>query len=848
MARKSTGHFIVAMVNDAAAAHPFAFTSEATELVKRMTLEEKASFCSGSSFWTTEGCPRLGLQPVRVSDGPVGLRTQPEGADHLGLGASTPATCFPAGVNLGSSWDTALAHEMAGAVAKECLAKDVAVILGPAINMKRSPLCGRNFEYLSEDPFLAGELAAAYVNGAQAYGVGTSVKHFAANNQEYGRMRVDTRVDERTLRELYLPAFERAVVGAQPWTIMSAYNQINGAYCGENAWLLDRVLRGDWAFRGLVVSDWGGTKDRVAGVANGMDLEMPTSGGLNDRRVLAAVRSGALSEAQLDVSVVRVVSLLIAAERARIERPALESESVLFREHHTFARRVAVESAVLLKNERRTLPLAPSSSIALIGRMATAASLRYQGAGSAKINAHTVDEPLTALREHERLVAAGGSVIYKPGYDAKCADDPAAIKEAAAAAAAADVAVVFVGLPAAYEVEGVDRPHMCIPDQMNALVAAVLAANKNTVVVLLGGASMELPSCEQVPAILWMGLGGQAMGGAAADLLLGAASPSGKLAETWPMRLADCPSQANFADSGGASVRQVVYREALNVGYRYFCTAGIPVKYAFGHGLSYSSFTYSNLRLSATSIAPTQGITAKLSVTNAGVLPAAEVVQLYVRQRECSVARPDRELKAFTKVHLKPGGTHEIELELPPRAFAFYDIRSRDWRVEPSTFDVLVGASSDDIRLSARIIVKEPAAKPLPSPIGTPRPPEVTCLLDDAALEERGLVVPPETPLMPVTASSTFDEIRKASAFGWCLVQVMLMGARATARSGATASLGDGEAVMSVCVGGLLGSSFGSLQLMAGGRLPPMVVDVMVHLINGHFFKAIARLCSGRTP
>ena len=398
------------------ASHPHAFAAEAGNLVAKMTLDEKTAFCSGASFWSTEGCARLGLAPVHVSDGPVGLRKQPEGSDHLGLGGSIPATCFPAGVNLGSSWDVSLVREMAECVARECRAKDVSVILGPAINMKRSPLCGRNFEYFSEDPYLTGELAAAYVQGAQECGVGTSVKHFAANNQEFGRMRIDTRVDERTLRELYLPAFERAVVAAQPWTIMAAYNQINGHYCTESSWLLSKVLRHDWGFRGLVVSDWGGVKDRVAGVAHGMDLEMPTSGGINDRKLRAAVRAGALPEKDLDVAVTRIVSLLLAAQHARSAHAAergVEDEAALFQRHHAFARRAAAESAVLLKNEGSVLPLQPVGSIAVLGRMAESA-VRYQGAGSAKINAHTVDEPLGAIQAHLARTHPDTEVHYAP--------------------------------------------------------------------------------------------------------------------------------------------------------------------------------------------------------------------------------------------------------------------------------------------------------------------------------------------------------------------------------------------------------------------------------------------------
>ena len=826
--------------------HPHDFASEAAAIVSQMTIDEKASFCSGSSFWTTEACARLGLTPVAVSDGPIGLRKQAFG-DHLGLGAALPATCFPSGVNLGSSWDIVLIKEMAGLVARECRAKDVTVVLGPAINMKRSPLCGRNFEYFSEDPHLAGELAAAYVAGCQEQSVGTSVKHFAANNQEFGRMRVDTRVDERTLRELYLPAFERAVVGEQPWTIMAAYNQINGQFCTENEWLLDTVLRREWSFKGLVVSDWGGCKDRVAGLARGNDLEMPASGGINDRKLAAAVRSGALPEAALDVAVTRTVSLLLAAKRVRVMHPPSdEDETTLFEAHHAFARRAACESAVLLKNDDGLLPLsAAAKSIAVCGRMATSESVRIQGAGSSLINAHRVDEPLAAMLEHVLTSGSGAEIRYSPGYGTNpCVDDPGAIEEAVAVAAQADVALVFVGLPASYEVEGVDRAHMRIPHQMNELVRRVREANARTVVVLLGGASMELPTCGNVPSMLYLGLGGQAVGSACADLVFGVATPAGKLAETWPLALDDCPCQQNFADLGGASIRQVVYREALNIGYRYFSTADVPVAFSFGHGLSYSSFTYADLQVSKSDMAASESVQVRLNVTNSGSIVASEVVQLYVRDVEASVPRPDRELKAFSKVHLPPGQTAEVIFELTPRAFAFFDLRAHDWYVEGGAFELLVGSSSTDVRLTATVRINNPDHRPIgpARPVGTPRPKEVTALLDDAALARVGLAVPPETPLLPVSSQSTFAEIKQAGIFGWLLVQIMTMGARSTANSGAAAGLGDGDAAVQIMVGGLLGSSFQSLQLMTGGVLPQFVIDAAIHVINGRCLSAIARL------
>ena len=857
--------------------HPHDFTSEAKTLVAQLTVEEKAAFCSGKSFWKTEGCERLDLLPAAVSDGPVGLRKQAEGSDHLGLGGALPATCFPAGVNLGSTWDPSLVEEMAGALANECLAQDVSLILGPAINMKRSPLCGRNFEYFAEDPYLAGILTAAYVRGCQARGVGACVKHFAANNQEHGRMRVDTRVDERTLREIYLPAFERAVKEEQPWAIMSAYNQINGQFCSENSWLLDQVLRKKWGYKGFVVSDWGAVKDRVPGIVAGLDLEMPASGGINDRKVLAAVQNGELKEADLDKVVTRTVSFLLAADRARDAfgrfsdptTPGGKSSAALLAANHKLAKKYAVESAVLLKNENNALPLTlertksrgrkspppgASYTIAVIGRMATMEALRIQGAGSSKINAVKIDVPLEAIREYAdgkgAAVTYSAGSVWSSGEDVYAADQTPAVNEAVEAAEAVDAAVVFVGLPARYEVEGVDREHMNIPDEMNALVAAITNANSKTIVVLLGGASMALPTCGGAKAILWAGLGGQAVGGAIADLIFGVASPSGRLAETWPLNLSDCPSSANFADLGDANVRQVVYREAHNIGYRYFCTAGVPTQFPFGHGLTYSTFEYSKLQLSKSTITKGEKVTVKATIKNTGTVTASEVVQLYVRDEECCVMRPDRELKGFSKVRdLPPGKTVTVTMELDDRAFAFYDVNAQDWVSEAGAFELLVGASCEDIRLTSKLTLKAQGKEKSPRAIcGTPRSENAVALLDDNALSSRGLIVPPATPLRPVARWSTFEEIRQTSWFGWCMVHILVMGARRTARSGGASGLGDVYTAEQVVVGGLLGSSLGSLQLMTGGVMPNHVLEALLHFVNGNFMSAILRLFGCKGP
>lgn len=812
--------------------------------------------CSGSGFWHLQDIVRLGLPRVVMSDGPHGLRRQLEGDDHLGLGQSVKATCFPAGVSIASSWDIELCREMAERLGAEAKAAGVAVVLGPALNMKRSPLCGRNFEYYSEDPYLAGELACSFVQGMQSKGVGTSLKHFAANNQETSRMRVDTVVDERTLRELYLPAFERAVKGAQPWTVMSAYNRLNGTYCSENGWLLTQVLREEWGFEGLVVSDWGGTNSRIAGIAcRGADLEMPSSGGVNDRRVARAVEAGKLDERALDAVVTRVVSLVLAgvAHADPAVGVGASADEAMLAENHTFARRAAVQSAVLLKNDGGVLPLRPEpegaaaagagaarqpTGLAIIGHMAQ--HPRFQGAGSSKINEWHVDEPLAAIRAAAASHGSFGAVTFTSGYDAAASDDDAAIAQAVASASDAAAAVVFVGLPATYEAEGIDRAHMRLPDQMNRLMAAVAQANRRTVVVLLGGAPVELPSLDSVPAVLYMGLSGQGVGGAAADLLFGAASPSGKLAETWPIRLEDVPSQANF----GSHPRQVVYREGLNMGYRYFCTHGVRPRFPFGHGLSYSAFAYANLKLSASAVAMPATLTATLEVTNVGTATASEVVQLYVRDKEASVYRPDRELKGFRKVALKPGEKATVSFTLDARAFAFYDIGAAGaaggWYVEPGAFEVLIGASCEDIRLSAEVEVTNPGD--VRTAVGGSGAPKRYTTLDDAGLATLGLVVPTPEPTLPITANTTFHELSSSGWFAWLFVQSLVIGAKQSAKSGVASGLGDGDAAVSVVVGGLLGSSLRSLQLMTSGMFNDTIIETLVHMFNGRPFSAMARL------
>lgn len=667
------------------------------DIISQMTLQEKADFCSGADFWHLRSLERLGIPRIMVTDGPHGLRKQKEKKDKGELMSSYPAVCFPTAVTTACSWDPELIEKMGEALGEECLEEKVSVLLGPGVNMKRSPLCGRNFEYFSEDPFLAGSIGAAFVKGVQSRGVGTSLKHFAANNQEARRMTVSTVADERTLREIYLAAFEKVVKESQPWTVMNAYNRLNGVYCAEDKWLLNDVLRDEWGFEGLVVTDWGANNDKVEGLKAGQDLEMPSSYGMAAAKIVKAVETGALDEAVLNKSVDRILTLIFKADAA------LRDYRYDKKEHHALARKIASESMVLLKNDNHTLPLKKTDRIALIGEMAK--SPRYQGAGSSLINPTQVDNAF------DELLDQGIGVIYAPGYDKKT-DKPndVLIGEAAAAAAKADVAVVFIGLTETYEAEGFDRKHMNLPVSHNVLVEEICKVCDNVVVVLSGGSPVSLPWLDKVQAVLNGYLGGQAGGSAVVDLLLGKVNPSGKLAETYPYALSDNPSYENFP---GSPVT-VEYREGIYIGYRYYDTAKKDVQFPFGYGLSYTSFEYSDMKLSKKKIKDTDKLTVSFTVKNTGDTAGAEIAEVYVKDVESTIFRPEKELKGFCKVFLEPGEAKEVSVELDKRSFAFYDVGLHDWHVESGDFEILVGASSRDIRLTETVAVTSTTDAPVP--------------------------------------------------------------------------------------------------------------------------------------
>ena len=655
-----------------------------------LTIEEKAELCSGKDFWTTQAVERLGIPSIMMTDGPHGLRKQAGESDHLGLNESVPATCFPSAVSLASTWNRDLIYDVGVALGKEARKEEVAVLLGPGANIKRSPLCGRNFEYFSEDPYVSAQLAAAHIKGVQSEGVGASLKHFAVNNQEHRRMSVDAVVDERTLREIYLASFEGAVKEAQPWTVMCSYNLVNGEYASEHKRLLTTILRDEWGFDGLVVSDWGAVNERAAGVGAGMDLEMPTSNGVGTQKILNAIEQGELDEQALDHAVTRILNLVVKSSSQK------DLVDVDMDAQHQLARKVAREAVVLLKNEGDLLPLQKSQSVAVIGELAK--KPRYQGGGSSHINPYQLDNA------YDELALYADSLSYAQGYDLeKDKEDDQLIREATDCARDAEVAILFVGLPDRYESEGFDRDHMSLPTNHEALIHSVLDAQPNTIVILSNGSPVEMPWVDDMPSIIEGYLGGQAGGGAVADVLYGVESPSGKLAETFPVKVEDNPSYLYFPGEDD----RVEYREGIFVGYRYYDTKKVKPLFPFGHGLSYTTYSYENMTVSSHELNDSEKVTVTVTVQvkNTGSVKGKEIVQLYVHDKQSSVVRPEKELKAFDKVELEPGETKEVHLGLDRRAFAYYNMDKEDWSVESGEFELRVGPSSAEIALTETISI-----------------------------------------------------------------------------------------------------------------------------------------------
>lgn len=661
------------------------------ELISQMTLEEKAGLCSGGDFWHTKAVDRLGIPAIMMADGPHGLRKQDLEAENPSVNKSIKAVCYPSGAGTACSFDRELIMELGETLGDECRAEDIAVLLGPSVNMKRSPLCGRNFEYFSEDPYLSGELAAHHIKGVQSRGIGTSLKHFCANNQEYRRLTVSAEIDERTLREIYLVGFESAVKQAQPWTVMCAYNRVNGVYASENHRILTEILREEWGFKGFIMSDWGAVNEREKGVAAGLDLEMPASGGESDAKIVKAVKYGMLDEQVLDTAVERILNIVYNYHENKTINTSCD-----WLKHHQVARELESECMVMLKNKDRILPLNQNDRIAFIGKFAE--SPRYQGGGSSHINSFRVTSAIEAVKGIAKVTYAQGYDITEDRMNRQLFD------EAVNTAAAAKFAVVFAGLPEYMESEGFDRTHMRLPDCQNRLIEAIAKVQPNTVVVLHNGSPVEMPWIAGVKGVLELYLGGEAVGAATVDVLFGGKNPCGKLAETFPLKLSDNPSYLFFPGEGDRSE----YREGIFIGYRYYDKKEMPVLFPFGYGLSYTSFTYSDIKLSAEKMSDTEILEVTVKVKNTGTRFGKEIVQLYIHDNQTEIIRPQKELKGFEKVALDPGEEKTVRFKLNRRAFAYYSTENKDWCVQSGTYDILIGKSSRDIVLNARVEVTSP--------------------------------------------------------------------------------------------------------------------------------------------
>lgn len=655
------------------------------EIISKMTLEEKAELCSGLDFWHTKSIKRLGIPSIKVADGPHGLRCQDESQDHLGINDSVPATCFPSGATLACSWDRDLIEKVGVALGKEAQKEGVHILLGPAVNIKRSPLCGRNFEYFSEDPYLSSEIATSHINGVQSQGVGTSIKHFAVNNQEDRRMTIDVKIDERVLRETYLSSFEGAIKKSKPWTVMCSYNKVNGTYASENEFLLNKILRDEWGYEGFVVSDWGAVNDRVKSINSGLELEMPGGSKVNDNKIIKAVKEGKLNENILDLAVERLLSIIFKAEENRKIGATYDVDC-----HHSLARNVARECMVLLKNKDNILPLDSNKKVAVIGEFAEKS--RFQGGGSSHVNAAKVDIILDEIRK-----GSNKHIEYAKGFEIESDEiDKELFLKAVNLAKDSEVAIIFAGLPERYESEGYDRKHLNMPINQVKLIEEISKVQENIVVVLCNGAPIEMTWIDKVKAVLEGYLGG-----AIADLLFGKSNPCGKLAETFPEKLSHNPSYLNFPGEGD----EVNYAEGNFVGYKYYDKKGIKPLFPFGHGLSYTTFEYSDINVNKEEIFDNEILTVSCKVKNTGKIKGKEVVQLYIRDKESTFIRPNKELKGFEKVELNPGEEKTIFFELDKRAFAYYNVNINDYHVESGEFDILIGSSSQDIRLNKTIVV-----------------------------------------------------------------------------------------------------------------------------------------------
>ena len=778
-------------------------------IVSRMTPAEKVALSEGANFWKTIAYEQYGIPPLFMCDGPHGLRKQDtqEGADIMGVHVSNPATCFPTAVTTAASWDPDLLSEIGRAIGEEAKDQGAGLVLGPGVNLKRNPLCGRNFEYFSEDPYLAGKLAAGFIRGIEGEGIGSSLKHFAANSQEFSRLNSDSIVDERTLRELYLTAFEIAVKEARPSTVMCAYSKLNGIHCSDNRELLTDILRDEWGFDGLVVSDWGAMCDRVAAMRAGCDLNMPGGSRYMEKEVLAALEDGTLTQADVDRCAERILRLVFRAAETPKEKLPCGYDA-----HHELARRAAGQGAVLLKNDGGVLPIKEGTSVALIGTMAQ--KMRYQGAGSSHINARRLSQPFGYVRH----------AVYAPGDDENGGTGDELIAEAVSAAKACDIAVIFSGLPDKYESEGFDREDMRMPEGRVRLIEAVAKANPNTVVVLFSGSVIECPWADAVKGILYMGLPGQAGGEAAADLLYGRANPCGKLAETWIERYEDCPSSPFFAKT-----KDALYTEGLYVGYRCYDKANKKVRWPFGHGLSYTTYAYSDLRVSGGRVACT--------VKNTGPAAGSEIVQLYIEAPQDGLHRPVRELKGFCKLSLEPGESKTAEFELTDRSFAVWD---GGWVVPAGEYRICVGGSSRDLPLSAA--VRREGVK-IQIPAWQAGSYYERCEGYPKQEEFEKVIGRKYVPTVPKKGEFTMDNTVIEMMDHSLVMKIMYKVAeRMMIKACGKKDKSDPE--LRIMMAGSVGSPLRSIQI--SGAVRAGVMSGLLEMANGHFFKGIKKIIRGR--
>ncbi|WP_342805089.1 glycoside hydrolase family 3 C-terminal domain-containing protein [Alteromonas sp. M12] len=806
-----------------------AYSAETKKLLSQLTLEEKAKLSSGKDFWRLQGIERFNLPSIMVTDGPHGLRKQPDDSDHIGLNDSVPATCFPTASGLAASWNRELLAEVGNALADECLAEKVSVLLGPGVNIKRNPLGGRNFEYFSEDPYLSGEMSIAWIDGLQSKGIGCSLKHYAVNNHESSRMITDVIIDERTLREIYLPAFEFSVKKTQPWTVMSAYNKVDGTYLAENRKFLTDILQQEWGYQGLVVTDWGGNHNRVLGIKNGQGLEMPSSGDINTNRIIRAVKCGDLSMEELDKSVGRVLDLIIRSRDAFQPTHTFSVDS-----HHALARKAAEEASVLLKNDGGLLPLSTTDNIAVIGEFAK--NTRYQGSGSSQIIPTKLEQPYDAIA---KLIDSDGlsNICYCKGYHLDETEDQQLISEALKIAQNSDKVIVILGLPTSYESEGFDRKHMHLPKVQLDLIAALAPVYEKLVIVLQNGSPVELPFANQVPAILEAYLGGQAGASALANIIFGQVNPSGKLAETFPVSIDDVPSQPWFPGES----RQVQYRESIWVGYRYFDTAEVPVLFPFGHGLSYTTFEYSDLTIqdnhksndeNTFDLTSVDDIVVSFNLKNTGNMTGAEVAQLYIGQQNSSVHRPKKELKNFAKVSLAPGESQRITMQLCKRDFAFWCSKNHKWRVETDQFNLFIGASISDIRLCDVISIQGDNPKGAQDvSLSAYFSPKAQNYTEQDFQNLLGKDIPPALPSKPFQLNSTMREV-KDTWIGGKLFQIGF--------NKMTEKLGEMTEQDKLVINAIFDEmTLRQLVAMSDGKFKPKVMDSLIHIMNKDWIKLL---------